>query len=689
MRRIKSSARVVTSLLVAAGALGFANHAGAQQVSGATSGGTVSLATMLLEVRKPANQFPIGKMRGTGSMDPVIAQVSPNRLLIADTASVQYNGNSGCQGMLTLVELTKEGPKVIAQHLLPREDGERVHMKMNLVPLDYQSGNQTAVSKTGLSEYRVLVTYATEDNQGDNGNGPGGAGSLGSNNGNPQTVAWVVKIGTGAGTPRATALDIADGSNDGGLIQPLRKINTVSLTGQQDAQQYGAESVICDGDVCSLALQRNNQTTNVSKFQVNANGTMTRLAQRRTNNQNGQHSRPVFARDFKGREFEAIVDTNDQPARNIRLWEQNTQTEATIKTQRVMQGIVNVPQNQQVFVSRPYAGTVRQLSDALNPAAAAALQTKAPVFVFAGTVTPVRNRNQVGGDNQNGHGGGATRNLLMALDPDTFAPVDGSGLPALNSLPVGDAPGAIKVNPAAYGRHASMLIANAFGPVGKALPAAVMLSASSTGSGAGYAQFIPFDPAAGKFDVKATKNRFNLGFADIANATKGKRNPQDQAGSFLGGITDVVNPFYGDTTTKMPEVKSWAIVPVSGAFNITGDTADKSMGLRVAFIPQTWTDQVAVTPGPATPVDQIPTGPSPQSTGPAAGTPGGDDGSSGTDNGGDQGGDDGNSGGGYSSRPAASGGCSTSSTPTSGYAGLALVGLGLAAMVTRRRKESK
>ena len=242
-----------------------------------------------------------------------------------------------------------------------------------------------------------------------------------------------------------------------------------------------------------------------------------------------------------------------------------------------------------------------------------------------------------------------------------------------------------------------MIIASAYGPVGKALPAAVMLSASSTGSAGGYAQFIPFDPATSKFDLKANKNRFSLGFADIANAAKGKRNPQDQAGSFLTGVTDVVNPFYGDKSTKQPEVKSYTIVPVSGAFNITGDTADKSMGLRVAFIPQTWDAAVAVTPGPAVPVDQIPTGPTPQSTGagPAAGTPGGDDSSSGNEPGDDNGG---LGGVGYSQGPAASSGCSvTSTTSTSssnkggGAAGLALVGLGLAAMVSRRRnsKESK
>ncbi|MFO0676438.1 MAG: hypothetical protein U0169_07885 [Polyangiaceae bacterium] len=657
-------------------------------MSSGSSTGSVTLSTMVLEVRKPSNQYPIGKMRGTGSMDPFAVQVSPTKILVADTASVQYDPNeqSGVQGMLTLLELTKDGPKIVGQQLLPREQGERVHMKMNLVPLDYKTGNQTAPTKTGLNEYKVLLTYATEDNQGDNGNQQ--AGTQGSNNGNPQTVAWLLKVnGAPSGATNSTALDISTPAGLGGQLTTMRKVNLVSLTGQQDGQQYGAEGISCNGSTCMVGLQRNNATTNISMFTVNDDGTMSRVAARRTNNNNGQHSRPVLTADFKGRTFEGIVDTNDQPARAVRLWELASGNAQTVKTRQVMTGSQTGNEAANVYVSRPYVGVVRDLSTALNPAAAAALQAKSPVFVFGGVVKAVRNRNQLGGDNQNGHGGGSTTTLLMALDPDTFDPLGGT-LPQLSNLPIGDDPSAIKVNPAPFGRHASAFIANAYGPVGSALPAAVVLGASSTGSAPGFAQFMPFDPVTGKFDVRANKNKFNLGYADIANATKGKRNPQNQAGSFLQAVTDVENPFYGDPTSKQPEVKSYTIVPVNGAFNLQGDTADKTMGLRVSFIPQTWTEKVNVTPGPAVDVKDVPVGPAPvtKTKGPAAGKPGGDDQLEDTEDGS---GDETGSTSGLGGRQAGGEACAMGpgSTSTSGLGGFAIAGLGLAAMMMRRKRE--
>ena len=700
MRHINSRARVCASLIVGLGAIGLSGHASADTALPTASTGSIVLDTMIVQARLPSNNLKIGKQLGTGSMDPVIAQISPTKILIADTASTTPDGNNGLQGTLTLIELTKDGPKVVDQLSMPREDGERVHMKMNLVPIDYKSGNQTGGTLTAAGTARVLVTYATEDNNGD----PGAAGEQGSNNGNPQTVGWILNVSGAPSTtfapgPLSNALN-TKGTRTGPATMTLtHKTNMVSLTGTQDGQQYGAESVVCKDANCSIALQRNNNTTTIAGFSVNADGSMTKTVNRTTNNQNGQHSRPVFAADFKGRQFEAIVETNDQPARNVKIWENNPATTQTIKAQRVA---AYIPGNGQagaastaLYLSRPYAGAVRDLSDALKPEAKAALQAQSPIFTFYGVVAPVRNRNQVGGDNQNGHGGGATRTMLAALNPNTMLPMDGTSN-ALTSLPQNDTqPSSVRMNAANFGRHASMIMANAYGPVGAALPAAIVLSAPSTGSTGGFAQFVPYDPVTGKFDVRANKNKFTLGFADIATQSRGKRNPNDQAGAFLGGITDVVNPFYGDATAKQPEVKSYTIVPVSGAFNITGATADTSMGLRISMIPQTWNAAVAVTPGDAKPSSDVPNGPSPikpsgSASGDTAGSPGGDTTKTNPDGTPSNGGDDpSQQGGGFGPDSATAGGCSVSTTHTSNLGGLALAGLGLAGLFVRRNRKSE
>src|SRR5438105_15339908 len=91
--------------LVAVGALSVSGHAAADVATvngGGGTVGTVTLNTLVLEARLPSNQLQIGRCRGTGSMDPVIAQISPKHVIVADTASVQFNGDSGEQGMLSL-----------------------------------------------------------------------------------------------------------------------------------------------------------------------------------------------------------------------------------------------------------------------------------------------------------------------------------------------------------------------------------------------------------------------------------------------------------------------------------------------------------------------------------------------------------------------------------------------------------
>jgi len=278
------------------------------------------------------------------------------------------------------------------------------------------------------------------------------------------------------------------------------------------------------------------------------------------------------------------------------------------------------------------------------------------------------------GRNNNGHFLGSNTSMAYTIDCNTLA---------IKNTQTAVAP---------FQRHATMT-SSVFGNQGQTFMGS--LGCSSTGAGGAGLQLISVDQN-GMMSVDKQNNMMPVMWqCDTAwLAYKGLRNPRDQGREFLHTLGNVPNPGFQDPKGWMPEVSHFAVSLVPAVHD---NTAIRN-SLYMSFAPIAWDKNVTVSMGEAVDVSAIPTGPSPQSGGTTPVVGGGDPnvngpGAPGSSSGGASSGG-GSSGGhvyrnGYSGSSDGSGGCSVTAVGdngTEGLEGLAMVGLGLAVAVSRRRR---
>ncbi|HEY2512652.1 MAG TPA: MYXO-CTERM sorting domain-containing protein, partial [Polyangiaceae bacterium] len=240
-----------------------------------------------------------------------------------------------------------------------------------------------------------------------------------------------------------------------------------------------------------------------------------------------------------------------------------------------------------------------------------------------------------------------------------------------------------------------------YGPDGSSSGALGVLSASSTGTGSGYAQIIPIDPVKGTFDATPDPMKaYQVAqYADVAGLAAATLRDPGQARAFFKAVHALPNPSYQNTAGFMPEVKTFNISAVAGYANPSTDNMES---LTFALLPSVWDPAYTTTPGAATP--NVPPGPSPappagtpvtNPSGPSAGTgTGGQDtgGTSGTGASSVTGGSGGVHAPGYGTGLSTSSGCGCTTAgadQTSGLTGLGALGLGFVFLGIRRRSQKK
>jgi MYXO-CTERM domain-containing protein len=465
-------------------------------------------------------------------------------------------------------------------------------------------------------------------------------GNQGGNNsnGNPQPVAFVADRS-------GNLLKILNNTRP----DATKPTNLITLSGQQDGQQNGTHSICslgvqADGSESFLmGLQRNNQQARVLAVNVamQNGGVKVTVPYLKTVVQNAQHCRPQIACPVNGAlgstAVIASVEANGQPAdKGVRAIVIDTKTGNTIASKLIAAS--NPGQN--IYAVSPSAAYISDSVVGIEWTKAQASRTN--------------------NNNGNGHAkGGSQLSMLTTL---SVSADKNTALAKLDEVE----------RPAPYNRHAA-----AFGTMygaGAGVPAVAVLGASSTGLGKGLVQMVPVDAVTGK-----------IGAIDPTAMYE------------VSKLSDVANPGYGKATGFMPEVKTFNISAVAGLKDLTTANRDS---LYVSLFPATWDQAVATTPGTATPIADIPAGPSPRAPSPTTpSTPttpagGGDPfGNSGDSTGSTDG--TGSTGGtkaaGYGDAPQSAGGCSVSTTATSSssFGGLALAGLGLALMSVRRKFSKK
>ena len=281
------------------------------------------------------------------------------------------------------------------------------------------------------------------------------------------------------------------------------------------------------------------------------------------------------------------------------------------------------------------------------------------------------------GRSQNGHFLGSNTSMAYTVDCNTLA---------IKNTQTAVAP---------FQRHATMT-SSVFGNQGQTFMGS--LGCSSTGAGGAGLQLISVDQN-GMMAIDKQANLMPVMWqCDTAwLAYKGLRNPRDQGREFLHTLGDVPNPGFQDPKGWMPEVSHFAISLVPAVH----DKTSLRNSLFMSFAPIAWDKNVTIVMGEAVDVKQIPTGASPTVGGNGGPVVGGGDPKvngpgAGSSGGGGSSGSVGSSGGvghswhnGYSGSSDGSGGCSVTTVGehgTDGLEGLAMVGLGLAVAVSRRRR---
>jgi hypothetical protein len=241
---------------------------------------------------------------------------------------------------------------------------------------------------------------------------------------------------------------------------------------------------------------------------------------------------------------------------------------------------------------------------------------------------------------------------------------------------------------AASARHAN-LFAGTFG--GSSEPYVGALSCASAANGTASVQMvsvddngkISFNPQAGLLPVADNCDMAYMG-------RMGKNNPQNQGRSFMNPIANVANPGFGVANGWMPEVKSFAVIPVAHIAATDVSTPDARNSLHMNLVPMEWTvsQGLIVTMSGVVDSNSIKAGPSPVTI-----NDNGNGGNGGTDPSGSNGGTDPSGGTGttgaygpHGSSSAAS--CSVGFVGDAGSTGgLALLGLAVVLGATRRGRK--
>jgi len=488
-------------------------------------------------------------------------------------------------------------------------------------------------------KYVVLVA-AAEDNE--------------SNNGNPKPVLYLADKATGAlvtipNNPRRNQ------TRPGGA-PPLDLMRLAVRSGiqvQNENNQRGPHLIRAVSDNSFIVgMQYNNQAQEAFRVTVNDDATVTMNWVQRYSN-NAVHTRPQVAFQ-KGATSAFMVagECNTQPIDvGYRMTEFNVDTGRAVQTKIVMRA----QPNQNKRLTEPHIAFV-------NPTTLA---------VSGGYTQMARVRN-----GNNGHAGGANVTTLALYGA------------AAGFTPVGET----MIAPANYQRHAN-LATTEYGPEGATSKAAVVISGSSTGTGAGLAQVIPLK-ADGTLGLKDPLKMYKLStYSDVANVqARGKRNPNNQARGFINAVGDVRNPGYGKAGGFYPEVKSFTFSAVTGYSDDTAKGIGRRNSLVLSLIPSVWKAGVNTTPG--TPTETAGTAPAPVVTAPAT-VPQGDTVSPGAPSGNVVDGEettpenaDSREGGGARSMGESNGGCSISQSSDTSTNGVALFGIALAGafFAARRRK---
>ena len=559
-----------------------------------------------------------------------------------NTSGTPNKNNSQLQGAIALQKLTSTGLEtVLATKKLPILDGERAHMRPN----------------AAIGSNFLLDVFASEDN---------------GNNNNPQAVAWVFDRA-------GNMLPIANTTRKN--ESPDKPTNLVTLSGQQDNQQRGPHSICplgvdANGEEGFLfGVQRNNQQAQIMRVNVkvvDGKATVT-VPYLKTIIQNAQHNRPQIAcptdGPLGGTAVVTSVEANTQPANiGVRAVLVDTVKGTVIQSKLIAKS----DPNNRIYAVQPSAAYI-------SPGVVAIQWQK------AGRTTGGA------GNNGNGH---ATKGSNISMLTTLSVASDSSAFTQLDET----------TRVASYQRHASTYSSN-FGP-GAGVPAAAIISGSPDGLNKGLVQMVPIDPSTGKIGAIDPTSVFEVAkYSDVANLpARGKRNPNDQARGFINGLHGIKNPGYKMANGFMPEVSTFTLSAVAGLKDATTSNRDS---LFLSLIPATWDPAVQTTPGGVKDPGQVPPGPSPvappgtPTTGSGSGT-GTGSGSGGTsDSPGFNDDGSGSSGSGSTSTggsrvpgqgiPQGSAGCAVSATgsdTSSGFAGLTLMGLGLA-FASYRRKNAK
>ena len=368
-------------------------------------------------------------------------------------------------------------------------------------------------------------------------------------NNNPQVVAFVYNKDTLQPVP------VLNSNRSDSTKKPT---NLIELSGQNDGQQYGPHSIVRLSDTSFvMGVQRNNQAAYVLRVTVDespANGVNLNVNYLKKVLGDAQHCRPDITADG----YMTTVEANDQPADiGVRVIHFDTETGAVIKSKLIA---ASDPDHNKYAVQPNIAdlgdkiGISYQMSEKMRDG--------------------------------NGHTGGSNLSMVAIVNKADLS-IIGTPVSAI-------APNA---------RHAGS-IGGLWGEDGKEMNSFISLAGSSTGTGKGMAQVVPFDATTNSLGVKDPGKLYEVStYSDIAGTvTRGKRNPNNQGRGFIYAYANIPNPGYqGGDSAFMPEVKSFYGSAVSGYTNATTAMAGARESIWLSLVPEVWQQGLSTTPGTATP----------------------------------------------------------------------------------------
>jgi hypothetical protein len=595
-------ARVSAGILAALGLCVVGGEAGAQQAATAPPEATANIAvkSMTSMVYKAVDQPKIPqRYEGAGAMDgsgTVIKVGGAEQIFFAFTESrarpkndPSGNGNQNnvqdMQGAFGISSLAADGsltavvPVTAQARRLGKNNGngrQRNFMKPQI----------NAVGKTAAGDTANVVTLISTEQNGNQANlgdltGLPAQQVINQSNGNPQVVAIVQDPATGKVKKEYNIITL--------LLKSIGQNN--------DQQQWGTPELAEAGNgLVGVSFQRNNQTCWLGVMQVNLDGTIEAKSLLKNENQcqHGKPSASVVPGTVSGNAatFATVhVRADNQPAEigiaaDLIAYDGTTGKAALKKTASKLIAKSEGPNGGKIN-----NGDMRLNKYATQPTAAMFAGANGPVLAVTYAMANPSKANK-----GNGHAGAANITNVVTLDGK------------LNELDHKDS-GTVLLGGARHARGWASQFGEVSDTVKTGAPAVAILAGSSIGAGAAGMNVLTIDPATGKMNAVTRDRAFTIADnSDIAGfATMGKTNPQDQAGAFLtmvkGNITN--------TSTKYPEVKSFAVTVVNGPEDPAKSTRDS---LYLSLVPQTWAAGVKVNPAGVTAPEAVPAGPTPQST---------------------------------------------------------------------------